>query len=197
MGFLDNQSRVVDFSLTDLGREQYAAGKLEFVYYAFFDDGVDYEPYSTAELDDDGLEQAISDQPMLEACTVPQASVFHALEPRFHLFTTHDVTGLLPMMVSPSSSDATTIECLQSRTPAGFKRHGTSYATFDTSVAPGFDRQQFKLSVFLSSSSGLVELGPRLDSRLRRCYDPFLTVAVDDENIPSARQTSASRMKLG
>ena len=45
MGFLDKNNRIIDMVLTDYGREQYSKGELEFTYYAFSDDGVDYDPY--------------------------------------------------------------------------------------------------------------------------------------------------------
>ena len=45
MGILDKSTRVLDIVLTDYGREQHSKGELEFSYYAFSDDGVDYDPY--------------------------------------------------------------------------------------------------------------------------------------------------------
>ena len=45
MGFLDKNNRVIDMVLTDYGRELYSKGELEFTYYAFSDDGVDYDPF--------------------------------------------------------------------------------------------------------------------------------------------------------
>lgn len=45
MGFLDQQERIVDMILTDEGKRQLSVGELEFAYYSFFDDGVEYDPY--------------------------------------------------------------------------------------------------------------------------------------------------------
>jgi hypothetical protein len=42
MGFLDNKSRIIDFHLTTHGRKQLSKGKLDVIYYAFFDDCADY-----------------------------------------------------------------------------------------------------------------------------------------------------------
>lgn len=44
-GFLDKRDRVVDMVLTDYGKELFSVGRLDFVYYAFSDDEVDYDPY--------------------------------------------------------------------------------------------------------------------------------------------------------
>jgi len=44
-GFLDKNTRVIDMVLTDYGRELYSKNELEFSYYAFSDDEVDYDPY--------------------------------------------------------------------------------------------------------------------------------------------------------
>jgi hypothetical protein len=42
MGFLDQKNRVLDVVLTDYGRELLAQNKLNFQYYAFSDEGIDY-----------------------------------------------------------------------------------------------------------------------------------------------------------
>lgn len=43
-GFLDKRDRIVDMTLTDYGRQLISVGQLDFVYWAAFDDGVDYSP---------------------------------------------------------------------------------------------------------------------------------------------------------
>lgn len=45
MGFLDQQERIIDMVLTDEGKRQLSVGELKFVYYSFFDDAVEYNPY--------------------------------------------------------------------------------------------------------------------------------------------------------
>jgi len=42
MGILDKKSRIIHFRLTDTGRDLLSRGQLDFKYYKFFDDGVDY-----------------------------------------------------------------------------------------------------------------------------------------------------------
>lgn len=44
-GFLDKKTRVIDMVLTDYGKEMLSKGKLNFSYYAFSDDEVDYDPW--------------------------------------------------------------------------------------------------------------------------------------------------------
>lgn len=42
MGFLDQKERVLDVVLTDLGRDLLSRNQLNFKYYAFSDEGIDY-----------------------------------------------------------------------------------------------------------------------------------------------------------
>ncbi len=42
MAFLNKINRIIDMKLTDLGRDLLAKNKLNFVYYAFSDDTIDY-----------------------------------------------------------------------------------------------------------------------------------------------------------
>lgn len=42
MGFLDQKERVLDVVLTDLGRDLLSRNQLNFTYYAFSDEGIDY-----------------------------------------------------------------------------------------------------------------------------------------------------------
>lgn len=44
-GFLDKKDRIVDMILTDEGKRLLAAGSLDFAFFAFFDDEVNYSPY--------------------------------------------------------------------------------------------------------------------------------------------------------
>jgi hypothetical protein len=73
MGFLDKKDRVIDMVLTDEGKRQLSAGELELSFYAFFDDGVDYDPWvaESGSLDADALlarkRQLIEDTLSLEA----------------------------------------------------------------------------------------------------------------------------------
>ena len=42
MAILDQKERIIDFQLTDYGRELLAKNQLNFTYYAFSDEGIDY-----------------------------------------------------------------------------------------------------------------------------------------------------------
>lgn len=42
MAFLDQKERILDIALTDLGRELLAKNQLNFNYYCFSDEGIDY-----------------------------------------------------------------------------------------------------------------------------------------------------------
>jgi hypothetical protein len=44
-GFLDKNTRVVDMILTMEGKRLLSTGQLQYVYFALFDDEVDYDPY--------------------------------------------------------------------------------------------------------------------------------------------------------
>jgi hypothetical protein len=44
-GFLDKNTRVVDMVLTLEGKQLLSRGELQFVYFALFDDEIDYDPY--------------------------------------------------------------------------------------------------------------------------------------------------------
>jgi hypothetical protein len=72
-GFLDERTTVVDMVLTDYGRTLYSQGELDFAYYAFSDDEVDYDPYisTSGSLNDDQLEEVRIDQ--IEATLVREA----------------------------------------------------------------------------------------------------------------------------
>lgn len=50
MGFLDQKERILDIVLTDFGRELLAQNQLNFKYYAFSDEGMDYSGSLSASL---------------------------------------------------------------------------------------------------------------------------------------------------
>lgn len=66
MAYQDSNVRVLDATLTDVGRRKLAAGDLNVRYFALFDDEVDYRLY-----DEDALNGAtstkITNLPLLEA----------------------------------------------------------------------------------------------------------------------------------
>jgi len=54
MGFLDKKERVLDVVLTDKGRELLSQNLLDFTFFAFSDEGVDYGAALTASLQESG-----------------------------------------------------------------------------------------------------------------------------------------------
>lgn len=74
-GFLDKQDTVLDVVLTDEGKHQLSSGELEFCFYSFFDDEVDYDPYiaNSSSLSETELRAAKNYQ--IENSLVREASV--------------------------------------------------------------------------------------------------------------------------
>lgn len=74
-GFLDKNIRVNDFVLTDYGKKKLSDGTLNFKYYSFSDDGIDYEPFisTSGSLTDSALTSSkinnIEDSLVREAAT--------------------------------------------------------------------------------------------------------------------------------
>lgn len=75
-GFLDSKERVVDMVLTDYGRKLYSKGKLRFVYYAFSDDEIDYDPWIT----NSAYISGTLDGPDLTGSIVEQIQTQHVFE---------------------------------------------------------------------------------------------------------------------
>jgi len=72
-GFLDKNTRVIDMVLTDYGKELYSKGELQFSFYAFSDDEVDYNPWisNSGSLTSVALTASIQEQ--VEATLVREA----------------------------------------------------------------------------------------------------------------------------
>lgn len=73
-GFLDKNTRIVDMVLTSHGRHLLAQGDLNFVYWAVFDDEVDYQPVlsTTGSLSTEQVESSI--QTAIEDTLVREAT---------------------------------------------------------------------------------------------------------------------------
>ena len=69
-GFLDKKTRIIDMVLTDYGRELYSRDKLRFTYYAFSDDGVDYDPWISNSSSLSDMELTSSKEKQIEATPV-------------------------------------------------------------------------------------------------------------------------------
>ena len=100
-GFLDKNTRIVDMVLTDYGRELHSQGKLEFTYYAFSDDEVDYDPYIHNSSSLSSTELTSSKEQQIDATLVREA-----------------VFGL-SKDTSPAGKDSTNIQNLMFTMPQG------------------------------------------------------------------------------
>lgn len=184
MGYLDKQSRVIDIVLTERGRKLYALGELDFEYFALFDDGLDYDPWSTGTLSDADREAQIEATQMLEAPFIRDVrGTVAPMEPTSHLFTAAAGYQFIPQMDRPADGDELSLMADQRRKGETYTRTGTSVAQIDMSVIG--DREQgnpgFIVRVFASGSNGLQPLDLRKDLSGRRAFDPFIAVSVDDE----------------
>lgn len=184
MGYLDRQSRVVDFVLTERGRELYAIGQLDFEYFSLMDDGMDYDPWSTGSLTDYEREVQIDALPMLEAPFVRDVRAATApLEPTDHLFTAAGGYGLVPHLSSPPDGSEVTLACDQRVTNGVYHRSATSVATIDLTLVGDVEpvNPGYVVRVFASGSNGLSALDLRRDLAGRRSFDPFIAVSIDGE----------------
>ncbi len=184
MGYLDKQSRVIDFILTERGRKLYSTGQLDFTYFALLDDGVDYDPWSTGSMSPAERELQVEALPMFEAPFVRDTRATRdPLEPVSHLFTAAANYTTVPAISSPLDGAQLTLGGDQQQADGTYTRTGTSLAQIDLSLVGGVEPNNpgFIVRVFASGSNGLVPLGLRRDLQGRRSYDPFIAVAIDGE----------------
>lgn len=199
MGYLDKQNRVIDVVLTERGRKLYATGDLDFTYFALFDDGLDYDPYSTGSLSEQERESLIEATPMLEATFVRDIRGTVAPgEPRSHVFTAAGGFSHIPRMSQPTSSSLN-LMADQRKSGGVYGRTGTSHAQIDMKIVGDIEMGNpgFIVRVFASGSNGLQALDLRKDLSGRRAYDPFIAVSVDDEvpiDKPTVGNPSLSRL---
>ncbi len=187
MGFLDRKSRVIDVVLTGRGRELFALGELDFAYYAFFDDGIDYDPWSTGSLTDEEREELIHSSPMFEAPFVPdRRTTVIPLEPTSFVFKAAPDYGSVPRLIQPNPTGSSAVlRCDQFSSGSSFIRTGTSLAVVPLEVSSevaGADG--FSVHFYVSGSNGLSELRTKTDLRGRRTLDPFVSLSIDDEVPP-------------
>ena len=114
--------------LTGRGRELLAAGELDFTYYAFFDDGVDYDPWSTGSLTDEERDEVIHSSPMLEAPAVQdRRSTIVPLEPTSFVFHAAPDYLVLPRLLDPNPTGSlASLRCDQVSSGSWFTRTGTN-----------------------------------------------------------------------
>jgi len=181
----------VDIVLTGRGRELFARGELDFAYYAFFDDGIDYDPWSTGSLTDEEREELIYSTPMLEAPFVPdRRSSIIPLEPTSFVFKAAPDYGTVPRLLQPNPTGSQAVlRCDQFSSGSSFIRTGTSLAVVPMELsAEAAGADGFSVHFFVSGTNGLSELRTRNDLRGRRALDPFVAVSIDDE-VPQDQPT--------
>lgn len=199
MGYLDKQSRVIDVVLTERGRRLYALGELNFAYFGLFDDGLDYDPYSTGSLTEEERQEQIEATPMMEAPIVRETRGTVAPgEPRSHLFTAGAQYKQIPQMISPTTASLS-LMVDQRRLDSTYYRTGTSFATLEFSIIGNTEAGNpgYIVRVFSSGSNGLTPLDLRKDLKGRRAYDPFIAISIDDEtpiDAPSVSKPNSSRV---
>ncbi len=187
MGFLDKQSQIVDVVLTEHGRRLYASGKLDLVYFAVLDDGVDYDPYP-ATLSDTDRETMIEHASSFEAPIVMRRNdPIGTLEPVNHVFTAADGFETIPQISSPMTSSFD-VSCAQYvAIDSKYARKATSRANILMALDGEAEAGAHGFTVRVFSSGSSPRLPSRLlrqwrrDSDLRRAFDPFIACTIDDE----------------
>jgi hypothetical protein len=184
MGFLDKKSRVIDVALTERGRELYALGQLDFAYFGLFDDGIDYDPWTTGSFSDTDIQEQIEAFPMLEAPLVRDVRGATApLEPIDHLFTAAAGYTEIPYMDNPLDGSTVSLQADQRGSAGTYRRTGTSLAQISMHINGEVEAGNpgYLVRVYASGSTGIQALDLRWDLTGRRSYDPFIAVVVDDE----------------
>lgn len=188
----------MDFVLTERGRRLYATGELDFAYYAFFDDGIDYDPHSSGTLTIDEIEKQVESTPMLEAPFIHEVRGTDAPgEPRYHIFAAAPNYGTVPRLLSPVEGELVELSCDQFPTRGGYTRKNSSKALITMSLSGETEPSNpgYLIRVFSSGSTGLQEIDPRRDLSGRRTYDPFLAVSVDADPPADLHSTSRSAQR--
>lgn len=175
----------MDVVLTERGRRLFANGELDFAYVSFFDDGIDYDPYSPEDLTDSDRDRLIQSSQMFEAPVVPARDSHQLpLEPVCQLFPGSPGYLGVPRMMAPSTGSLVELRCSQVRTEGFYRRTSTGFAQIDLELSVGAQPGQgFSIHVYSSGSDGMTELKMRRDLNGRRALDPFIAVAVDDEEL--------------
>ena len=192
MGYLNKQSRVIDIVLTEHGRKLYAIGDLNFEYFALFDDGIDYDPWSTGSLTDNERELQIDATLSLEAPFIKDVmGTIAPLEPINHLFTASPGFELIPQMLLPNN-DSISLAADQRNNNGIYQRTGTSLAQIDMDIIGDAEQGNpgFILRTFSSSSNGLQQLDIRNDLNGRKSFDPFIAISIDSQTVIDKKSIS-------
>lgn len=187
MGFLDRKDRIIDVALTAEGRQQYAAGKLRFVYFAVFDDGIDYDPWTPSGiLSDQDRDDLILSSPMFEASVIPEAGEFQGFcRPQSFVFTAQPGYQKIPELVSGSDSSlGMTVQqkTLKESSVPMYLRAASTAAAVNISLTGDAENsnQGARFKVFEQISSGnFVETDVRLDLQNALSFGPYIVAKLD------------------
>lgn len=187
MGYLDKQSRVIDVVLTERGRKLYSVGQLDFAYFGLFDDCIDYDPVpGSGSYTQEQIEQQIESTPIMEAPFVPDVrGTVAPNEPIQHIFTASPGYVEIPAMVSPIDDDTAILMADQRREDGVYRRTGTSLSQIDLRMTGEVEigNPGFIIRVLASGTNGFQPLPFKRDLFSRRAVDPFIAIAIDDEQV--------------
>lgn len=176
MGFIDKNSRVLDFQFTAVGRELYASGKLNFEYYEFFDDEIFYQENEKNNI---GVDDTIDDINILEAPFIKNRFE-NNLSPQSALFTAPSNYKNVPHI---KIIDDTNNEISADQKSIDGMYEILNANCIDIHVKLDGDTvgaDAFLLSVFESGSDGLRKLTFKNDSAGLKMYDQNLVVLKDN-----------------
>ncbi len=188
MGFLNSSDTVIDMILTNEGEKQLAAGNLNFSYYVFFDDEVDYDPYvhNSASLNDmfvtssklqqieNGLvREAVSGYARINPKSLDRTNLYRPI------FTAPQGQKIIPKVLKLHRTDEQSIVTNQQKIvessnewknsiDRGFNKFGSTESNYGYGYTPNSFPQEysldgFKVKVFSSSSDGTIEIIPKFD----------------------------------
>lgn len=193
-GFLDKTDRVVDFVLTSEGKHLLSQGKLNFVFYSFSDDEVEYQPFienssslSTVELTASHITQA-------ENSLVREVTVGHLVaDKNFNdktninklLFSMPQGQKNLPRVLINPDIKSGSIELKQRKVinddSITYQRLNTSTLEFELNIS-SLDIENnkgFIIKVLKSGSDGYSEVSNKQDLAGNLSYSNDLMFVVD------------------
>ncbi len=202
MGFLDSKERIVDVILTPEGRRQLASGELEFVYYSFWDDEVDYDPavLSSGSYSADALADIQRD--LREAHLVTEASPdqFLSTSPlvdaeltKAPLFERPASTLAVPTAELVPTSGSLSLEVTQTTKGGSFVRLDSAMLDVSLRVDAPVEQLGSDFRLASSGSDGLQELHPQRDRLGRVSLGPDVIVSTGRPTLGAAPRRNLGR----
>jgi hypothetical protein len=194
-GFLDAKERIIDMVLTGEGKYLLSRGELNFVYWAAFDDEVDYDPYisnsaslSAAQISS-SIAVLIEDTPLREVTTGYtrfNKSGSDNTNVNRPLYKMPQGQSVLPTFfthgeATSSLSARQYIKYENEGTISNIKISDTSKSTLQfgytkDSFPPEYQYEGILLRVYRSGSEGWIELGQQFDSNSNICFGKEIKV---------------------